>query len=81
MTAPLMCPKCRGRTQTYDRSGITIDQCQECRGIHLDRGELPQLIDAEAGYLYPQQPLTASPSGVGPGGRLPRYGAEHGDRR
>jgi predicted lactoylglutathione lyase/Zn-finger nucleic acid-binding protein len=51
MTASLTCPKCHGRMKTYDRSGITIDQCTECRGIYLDRGELPELIDAEAGYF------------------------------
>jgi predicted lactoylglutathione lyase/Zn-finger nucleic acid-binding protein len=51
MTASLTCPKCGGGMKTYDRSGITIDQCTECRGIYLDRGELPQLIDAEAGYF------------------------------
>jgi predicted lactoylglutathione lyase/Zn-finger nucleic acid-binding protein len=51
MTSSLTCPKCAGRMKTYDRSGITIDQCTECRGIYLDRGELPQLIDAEAGYF------------------------------
>jgi Zn-finger nucleic acid-binding protein len=55
MTASLTCPKCGGRMKTYDRSGITIDQCTESRGIYLDRGELPQLIDAEAGYFRAPQ--------------------------
>jgi hypothetical protein len=31
----------------YERSGVTIDQCTECRGIFLDRGELERLTDAE----------------------------------
>jgi hypothetical protein len=35
--------------RSYERSGITIDQCTECRGVFLDRGELERMIDAEAG--------------------------------
>ena len=33
--------------QQYERNGITVDQCVECRGIFLDRGELERLVDAE----------------------------------
>ena len=49
-TAILICPKCRGEMRTYERNGILIDQCEECRGIFLDRGELEQLLEAERGY-------------------------------
>ena len=45
--AALVCPKCHGVMRTYERNGVTIDQCQECRGVFLDRGELDRLIDAE----------------------------------
>jgi Zn-finger nucleic acid-binding protein len=31
----------------YERNGVTIDQCTECRGIFLDRGELEHLVGAE----------------------------------
>ncbi|HYO42742.1 MAG TPA: zf-TFIIB domain-containing protein [Candidatus Limnocylindrales bacterium] len=48
-TMPLRCPKCAGEMATYERSGITLDQCRECRGFFLDRGELEKLIDAEGG--------------------------------
>ena len=34
--------------RAYERSGITVDHCAECRGIFLDRGELERLLDAEA---------------------------------
>jgi len=51
----LVCPKCRGAMRTYERSGITVDQCGECRGIFLDRGELERLVDAEARFNTPQQ--------------------------
>ena len=43
----MTCPKCMGQMRQYERSGITVDQCAECRGIFLDRGELERLLDAE----------------------------------
>jgi Zn-finger nucleic acid-binding protein len=49
-TATLICPKCRGEMRSYERNGVLVDQCEECRGIFLDRGELEQLLDAERGY-------------------------------
>ncbi|QBI56396.1 hypothetical protein EKD16_23215 [Streptomonospora litoralis] len=33
--------------QTFDRMGIHLEQCQNCRGIFLDRGELEQIVSAE----------------------------------
>jgi uncharacterized protein len=50
MTTDLICPKCQGKMRTYERSGITVDQCTDCRGIFLDRGELEHLVDAEQGW-------------------------------
>ena len=43
-------PKCQGLMRTYERSGVTVDQCADCRGIFLDRGELERLVDAEQGW-------------------------------
>ncbi len=43
----LTCPKCHGTMRTYERNGVHVDQCTECRGIFLDRGELERLVDAE----------------------------------
>jgi Zn-finger nucleic acid-binding protein len=43
----LTCPKCHGAMRTYERNGVHVDQCTDCRGIFLDRGELDRLIDAE----------------------------------
>ena len=43
----LVCPKCQGTMRTYERNGVHVDQCTECRGIFLDRGELERLVDAE----------------------------------
>ena len=43
----LTCPKCHAPMRTYERNGVHVDQCTDCRGIFLDRGELDRLIDAE----------------------------------
>ena len=50
MATDLVCPKCHGLMRTYERSGVTVDQCADCRGIFLDRGELERLVDAEQGW-------------------------------
>ena len=46
----MTCPKCHGEMRTYERSNVNIDQCTECRGIFLDRGELEKLFEAEANW-------------------------------
>lgn len=47
----LTCPKCRAEMHPYERNGVTVDQCGECRGVFLDRGELERLVDAEGAWL------------------------------
>ncbi len=49
-TQKLTCPKCGGEMRSYERNGVTVDQCSDCRGIFLDRGELERLVDAEGSY-------------------------------
>ena len=44
----LTCPKCQGEMRQYERNGVTVDQCNDCRGIFLDRGELERLVDSES---------------------------------
>lgn len=46
----MICPKCQNLMQTVDRRGIHIEQCQGCRGIFLDRGELEQIANAESNF-------------------------------
>lgn len=43
----LVCPKCRGAMRTYERNGIHLEQCDGCRGIFLDFGELESLTRLE----------------------------------
>ena len=50
----MTCPKCHGEMRVYERSGVTVDQCTECRGIFLDRGELergPVQVAAGEGHV------------------------------
>ncbi|HCT78002.1 MAG TPA: hypothetical protein DGT23_15690 [Micromonosporaceae bacterium] len=53
----MTCPKCHGAMRSYERSGVTLEQCTECRGIFLDRGELERLTQAETAFHggQPQQ--------------------------
>jgi hypothetical protein len=67
----LTCPKCQGAMRSYERSGVLVDQCTECRGIFLDRGELEKLVDAEnAFHAAAPQPATG-----------PSWGTPEQDRR
>ncbi|THV39687.1 zf-TFIIB domain-containing protein [Glycomyces buryatensis] len=46
----MLCPKCQNLMKQYERNGVVVDQCGDCKGIFLDRGELEHLLDAEAAY-------------------------------
>jgi len=50
MEGALTCPKCASEMRSYERNGVVVDQCADCRGIFLDRGELEALLDAEASW-------------------------------
>lgn len=58
----MTCPKCHGEMRVYERSGVTVDQCTECRGIFLDRGELEKLFEAEANWNSKQSAAPAAPA-------------------
>ncbi|WP_292976604.1 zf-TFIIB domain-containing protein [Mycobacterium sp.] len=73
----LTCPRCSGTMITYERSDIEIDQCQNCRGVFLDRGELEKLMEAEQRhYQQPApQPAPGYPQqGYPPQGYPPQQG-------
>ncbi|MDQ1292398.1 MAG: uncharacterized protein QG608_276 [Actinomycetota bacterium] len=90
----LKCPKCPGVMRTYERSGVRIEQCDTCRGIFLDFGELEALTRMEGQFSpptppppppaphapYPQQaPYPPQPA---PGWGAPAHGGYHqGHRR
>ncbi|WP_083459425.1 zf-TFIIB domain-containing protein [Jiangella muralis] len=56
----MTCPKCSGQMKTYDRLGVHVEQCDDCKGIFLDKGELEQIIAAEEQYNAPPPPLETS---------------------
>ena len=82
----LMCPKCQSPMRSYERSGITVDQCTSCQGVFLDRGELERLVQAEDVH-YSGGPRSGGQYEGGasqgrPGGFLGGlFGGEHGGRR
>jgi hypothetical protein len=51
----------------YERNGVVVDQCGDCRGIFLDRGELERLAEAESRWA---ERTYAEPQ--------PRQGREYG---
>ncbi|MCZ2839447.1 TFIIB-type zinc ribbon-containing protein [Modestobacter sp. VKM Ac-2985] len=65
----LVCPKCQGTMRTYERNGVHVDQCTDCRGIFLDRGELERLVDAE--NAWHDGPAAAAPSAARPSAQQP----------
>lgn len=55
----------------YERNGVTIDQCGECRGVFLDRGELEHLLDAESRFYGQGNQAAAPPPAAPPGPQGP----------
>ncbi|MBN3930045.1 zf-TFIIB domain-containing protein [Streptomyces verrucosisporus] len=72
----MQCPKCRAHMQTYNRSGVQIEQCGGCRGVFLDYGELEALTRLESQWSQPAPPPpgpAAQPYPPAP----PAWGAPH----
>ena len=59
-----VCPKCRGTMRTYDRNGVHLEQCDQCRGIFLDYGELESLgrLENQYGHVPPPPPAHGAPA-------------------
>jgi len=78
----LTCPKCHGPMRTYERNGVHVDQCTECRGIFLDRGELDRLIDAENDWHGGSRPAEKHDDDRRrESEHRPEYRSEHGARQ
>ncbi|MGI5327491.1 zf-TFIIB domain-containing protein [Actinomadura nitritigenes] len=70
------CPKCHGLMRTYNRSGVHIEQCDNCRGIFLDYGELEALGQMEARHrAAPPPPGWGAPA---PAVHHHHHGGHHG---
>ncbi|SDD50530.1 zf-TFIIB domain-containing protein [Glycomyces harbinensis] len=76
----MLCPKCQNPMHQYERNGVVVEQCSECKGIFLDRGELEHLMNFEASFhAGAGAPVAAAPAGPPP--REPRYEDRRDDRR
>lgn len=71
------CPKCPGSMRSYERNGVHVEQCDTCRGIFLDHGELEALTRAEAQFAGQQRFAGSYDHGAHQGGGYPAWG----DRR
>ena len=78
--ANLICPKCRADMASYERNGVTVDQCTECRGLFLDRGELDHLIAAESAWAAAPATQPASYQGSQPAQSYPPQGYQQSDQ-
>jgi Zn-finger nucleic acid-binding protein len=78
--------------RTYNRNGVQIEQCDSCRGIFLDYGELESLTQLEGRWSQQAPPPPPPPPpGMPPmappqqyGGHAPGWGAPyqgHGHHR
>jgi Zn-finger nucleic acid-binding protein len=79
----MVCPKCHGHMQTYNRNGVQIEQCGNCRGIFLDYGELETLTQLEGKWSQPAPPPQsypappAYPQPPAPAWGAPQHGGAH----
>lgn len=73
----MLCPKCHGQMQTFNRSGVQIEQCVNCRGIFLDYGELEALTRVESQYTQPAPPPAGYPQAYPQQHAAPAWGAPH----
>lgn len=73
----LQCPKCRGTMRTFDRNGVHIEQCEMCRGIFLDYGELETLARIEGQWRQSPPPPAAAPGWGAPQHVVHHHGGHH----
>jgi uncharacterized protein len=59
---------------TLDKQGLRLEQCERCRGIFLDHGELEQILRAEQSYYGGAVPSYGAPVGVHPDSPKPYRG-------
>ncbi|GGM38611.1 hypothetical protein GCM10012275_06930 [Longimycelium tulufanense] len=69
----MQCPKCHSLMRTYNRSGVQIEQCDNCRGIFLDYGELESLTQLEAQWAQQVPPPPPAAPGYPP--QQPAWGS------
>jgi len=80
----MQCPKCHANMRTFDRMGVHIEQCDGCRGVFLDYGELEAITRLEQQMAPPPPPVAPQPQVhyvqqpvQQPGWGAPGYGGGH----
>ncbi|WP_141736762.1 zf-TFIIB domain-containing protein [Oligoflexus tunisiensis] len=75
----MQCPKCRGTMRTHNRHNVHIEQCDNCRGIFLDYGELETLSQLQNQWVQQMPPPPAQPMPGHPpwGAPQPHYAHPH----
>jgi Zn-finger nucleic acid-binding protein len=63
----------------YERNRVVVDQCVECHGIFLDRGELESLVKAEQAYYSESAPAPVGPPPSVAPGYDPRFDDRYRD--
>ena len=59
----MQCPTCTDAALVMsDRQGVEIDDCPQCPGVWLDRGELDKLIERSAAVAAAPAAGSATPS-------------------
>ncbi|WP_084799068.1 zf-TFIIB domain-containing protein [Actinosynnema mirum] len=76
----MICPKCQDLMKTITRGAVHVDQCENCRGVFLDGGELEQIVAAERAHYGQAATTGAVPvSGGDQGAPPPPYQPAGGD--
>jgi uncharacterized protein len=73
----LLCPKCAGVMKTYERNGIHLEQCDTCRGIFLDFGELEAMTQMENRFVQAPPPPVQQGYGYAEGPGWGHRGNKH----
>ncbi len=80
MNMTMQCPKCRGTMRTHNRNKVHIEQCDNCRGIFLDYGELETLVQLQNQWAQQMPPPPPNPAPNQPSwGAPPQHHHYHGN--
>ncbi|MEU5691417.1 zf-TFIIB domain-containing protein [Actinosynnema sp. NPDC020468] len=58
----MICPKCADLMKTITRGAVHIEQCDNCKGVFLDGGELEQIVAAERDHYAQPAPYGGRPA-------------------
>ncbi|MEU4802324.1 zf-TFIIB domain-containing protein [Actinosynnema sp. NPDC023587] len=70
----MICPKCQDLMRTITRGAVHIDQCDNCKGVFLDGGELDQILAAERDHYAQAPPYAGAPQPAQDGAPPPYAG-------